>query len=502
MAEQSSKLLEALKALRALQVEDKIVVRTEQLSRTHRERLCKHGFLQKVINGWYIPSRPNEPPGESTAWYTSFWQFCATYLSLLKGRDWCLSPEQSIFLHVGNWTIPKQLLVRSPKAHNNITELLHGTSLFITDAALQPLENRTEINNIQIYSLPAALCACTARFFSQNPNEGRAALMMISDASQLLHLLLAGGHSVIAGRLAGAFRNIGKAEIADELVATMIAADYSVHETDPFLKPSFPKLQLTEQRPHVNRMQLLWQEMRPTVLGFFPEAPGIPDNKTAYLDSIKGLYTNDAYHSLSIEGYQVTEGLIEQVQSGNWDASADHKNRNALAARGYWQAFQRVQSSIRRILDGENPGQVTQKDHRSWCREMFAPNVAAGIIEASHLAGYRNAPVYIRQSMHIPPSCGAVRDLMPTLFELLSTEKEPAVRTVLGHFMFVYIHPYMDGNGRMGRFLMNSMLASGGYPWTVIPLEKRKNYMEALEQASVDKNIGPFTQLLAQLIEN
>jgi Fic family protein len=44
-----------------------------------------------------------------------------------------------------------------------------------------------------------------------------------------------------------------------------------------------------------------------------------------------------------------------------------------------------------------------------------------------------------------------------------------SVRVVLGHFVFVYIHPYIDGNGRMGRFLMNLMLASGGYPWAVIP---------------------------------
>jgi fido (protein-threonine AMPylation protein) len=48
-----------------------------------------------------------------------------------------------------------------------------------------------------------------------------------------------------------------------------------------------------------------------------------------------------------------------------------------------------------------------------------------------------------------------------------------SVRVVLGHFIFVYIHPCMDGNGRMGRLLMNVMLAGGGYPWTVVPLEKR-----------------------------
>jgi len=48
---------------------------------------------------------------------------------------------------------------------------------------------------------------------------------------------------------------------------------------------------------------------------------------------------------------------------------------------------------------------------------------------------------------------------------------------------------------------MNAMLASGGYPWTVVPLAKRTEYMEALEQASVEQNIEPFTRLLGELVE-
>ena len=102
--------------------------------------------------------------------------------------------------------------------------------------------------------------------------------------------------------------------------------------------------------------------------------------------------------------------------------------------------------------------------------------------------------------MHVPPSPAAVRDAMPALFGLLREEPDPAVRVVLGHFLFVYVHPYPDGNGRLGRFLMNLMLTAAGYPWTVIPVERRDVYMAALEAASVRQDIGPFTDFLAGLV--
>jgi Fic family protein len=66
--------------------------------------------------------------------------------------------------------------------------------------------------------------------------------------------------------------------------------------------------------------------------------------------------------------------------------------------------------------------------------------------------------------------------------------------------MFGYIHPYPDGNGRMARFLMNTMLASGGYPWTVIHVEDRDAYLAALDRASIDADIGPFAAFVAERV--
>lgn len=198
---------------------------------------------------------------------------------------------------------------------------------------------------------------------------------------------------------------------------------------------------------------------------------------------------------MAAAGYDVRE-----IDPFTEDSENDREQIAALAARGYWQAFKTVEESVRKVLKGKNPGNIFDEDHRDWYRKMFAPYITAGILKPADFAGYRNSPVYIRHSMHVPPNSDTVRDLMPAFCHLLSKETNAAVRVVLGHFIFVYIHPYTDGNGRMGRFLMNVMLAAGGYSWVVIPVEQRAKYMSALEEASVRLKIKPFCDFLADLV--
>jgi len=504
MASPAENLAGSLVILKALQDAGRVAIRATDLTRIHRERLVKNGFLEEVMKGWYVPTRPDQPSGESTAWYTSFWGFCADYLNSRFDTAWCLSPEQSISLHAGDWTVPKQLLVRAPKGGNKPTGLLHNTSVFDVRSELPPPGDTERKLGLLVMKLPAALIACAPGEYAARPTTTRAALAMVPNASEVLRGLLAGGHSKVAGRLAGAFRNIGRARIADDIVASMRSAGYAVQESDPFEDATAITFASRETSPYVNRMRMMWAAMRGPVLEHFPLPPGPPRNKRGYLRDIDRLYVNDAYNSLSIEGYRVNTQLIERVRSGDWDPDNnenDRENRNALAARGYWQAFQNVKLSVEKVLKRENAGKTADDDHGSWYRELFGPSVTAGILNAADLAGYRNGAVFIRRSMHVPPSFEAVRDLMPACFELLTNEPEPAVRMVLGHFVFVYIHPYMDGNGRMGRFLMNVMAASGGYPWTIVPLDRRDTYMAALESAGVQRDIKPFAKFLSALVK-
>jgi hypothetical protein len=504
MATPQEKLAQSLEVLKRLQNNLGIaIIKAEAISRVHKERLLKNGFIKEVMKGWYISCNPEERAGDTTSWYASYWQFCEIYLNDKFGEEWCVSPEQSISIHSENWTIPSQLIIRSTKANNQKTDLLYNTSLYMMNLSMPGENEIIEKNGIHLFSLPSALISCTPSYFVQKPIDARAALGSIRDASEILSHILKGGNSRIAGRLAGAFRNIGKDRIADDIIKTMKAADYDVRESDPFEN----KLQFSfankSESPYVSRIKLMWQELREQIIEYFPEPPGIPNDKTKYLKIVEENYKTDAYHSLSIEGYKVTPELIERVKSGNWDPEKnekDKKEKDAFAARGYYLAFEAVRKSIQKVFDGENPGKVVDDDHGNWYRELFAPSVTAGLIQRADLAGYRNAQVFISQSNHIPMSPTGVRDAMPTLFELLKNESEPAIRTVLGHYVFVYIHPYMDGNGRMARFLMNVMLASGGYPWTIIPVERRNEYMNALERASVGQNIGDFTKFIADLV--
>lgn len=505
MATPREKLAASLEVLKALQETGVVAIRSSDLTRTHRERLLKNGFLKEVMKGWYIPSSPHGQPGDTTPWFASFWDFCSTYLNTRFGKDWCLGPEQSLSLHAGNRTVPAQLLVRTPKGGNKPTELLHGTSIFDMRATMPDRRHITEEAGLHVYTAAAALVAVSAIFFTQRPTDARTVLSLFSDASEILAHLLEGGHSTIAGRLAGAFRNIGRERIAGEILKGMDAAGYTVREIDPFESLIQIALPRRETSPYAGRIRLMWQEMREAVAANFPPPSGKPNDIAAYLKRVDDVYVTDAYHSLSIEGYRVNPALIERVRSGQWNPDTDEQDRehrDALAARGYFQAFETVKQSIEAVLRSENPGVVADRDHGTWYRELFAPSVAAGLVRPSELAGYRSGRVFIRRSMHVPLPPEAVRDAMPVFFEMLEAETDPAVRVVLGHFIFVYIHPYMDGNGRMGRFLMNAMLAAGGYPWTVIPVEQRQDYMAALEQASVQQDIVPFSRFIGELVKD
>ncbi len=498
------RLATALEALKRLQERGIQAIPGTELSRADREALLRAGFLKKVIRGWYIPTRPDEAKGDTSAWYASVREFIASYADKRFGESWHVNPEQSLLLRSGERTVPRQVQIWATAGTNQAVELLHGCSLYIYKAAkLLPSSPVEDCGGLRLVELPAALVTASPTLFVQSPMAAQIALGSLSDASEVLRALLEGSHPAVAGRLAGGFRAIGRAPIGDEILGAMRGAGHVVTEINPFEKPLPAALpDGRPESPYVQRLRLMWTDMREEVVAAFPPAPGAPKDIDALLKDVEARYVTDAYHSLSIEGYRVTATLIEKIRDASWNPDGDEKDRatrDAMAARGYFETHNLVTQDLVRAVKGENPGTAFRQALPRWYQALFGPSVRAGILKASDLAGYRNDQVFIRGALHVPLSKEAVRECMPVLFELLEAEAEPQVRAVLGHFLFVYIHPYMDGNGRLARFLMNLMLVPAGYVWTVIPVERRKEYMDALEQASSFANIAPFAAFVAEL---
>ena len=486
-------LATSLQVLKRLQDEGHVVFHgTDELSRTHLERLIAAGFLTEVIRGWYIIDNPENNSNTTVAWFSNYWKFISIYERYSNGEEWCLSPEQSIDICAGNTTIPTQITIYVSKGGNRVINLLHNTSIFeIRKSSLPDNIITIKETGVNIWPLESAIANVSVTYWDKDPDAIRICLNSIRNTSLITSALLdCSGHAK-AGKVINALRSLGRTVEADNMERTLKRFNFRIDSSkDVFVG--------TEKELKSGKIASMWKKMRQQVIDSFDK-----HHTGTSIEEIEEKYKEDAYHSLSIEGYVVTQELIDRVSSGKWNPKGnkdDEQQKNALAARGYYQAFQKVKETIMKIKDKNlNPGQCVESDFMDWYVEMWQPFVATGILKHSDIIGYRNRPVYIKNSRHVPPASHKVLDYMDEYFECLKNEEYASVRAVLGHFFLTWIHPFNDGNGRMARFVMNAMLTTGGYSWTVIPVSERNRYMTALEKASVEDDITDFSKLVAEL---
>ena len=172
---------------------------------------------------------------------------------------------------------------------------------------------------------------------------------------------------------------------------------------------------------------------REPVINRLPGPSRLTTGSIASMKEIEELYQHDAYHSLSIEGYEVTPELIESVRTGGWNfdvVQSDAEQRNAMVAKGYFDAFRVVCESVQKVFDDGHAGEIIKRDLPDWYQALFSPGVQAGIINPAELAGYRNARVYIRNSAHVPLPKEALLDALDVYFECLINEPVPVVSAI------------------------------------------------------------------------
>lgn len=504
------RLARALVELHGVLGSERGVVRGKQLNNANRLLLLERGYLREILKGWYFVSDPAAEAGGTTPFYANFWEYLARYLGERFDAGYCLTAEHSLLRHARYNVIPKTVNVMLAVNQSQLQALAfgHTLALYPGKSSFPSASQQTVLNGLRCLAVAPCLVNLPPRYFAVHAREVQIAMAQLHDPGALAALV--DDNRAGLARLLSAYRQVGRSDFVQAVLDQLKGLGVQLRTDEaPFADQPVYRLGRPGRSPLYSRVHALWAQHRGTVAACRPMDAAIDMPLADYLAHVQAIRVEDAYHSLSIERYRVTPELIRKVADADWDPvndEADRKQVEVMAAKGYLDAFELVKASAVMAYDlrGSDPGiaaRLFDEQHQSWYQQLFGPSVAAGILERSDLMGYRRHLVFLRGSLHSPPHYDDVLDGMAALHECLAVEPDAFVRSVLGHWLFGFIHPYLDGNGRMARFLMNLFLASGGYPWTVVRVEDREQYMRALESASVDDDTQPFGRFLAACVE-
>ena len=195
------------------------------------------------------------------------------------------------------------------------------------------------------------------------------------------------------------------------------------------------------------------------------------------------------HNSTAIEGNTLT--LIETKLVLEDGISVGGKElREIYEQVNHQAAFRYVKKCI---AEGKALDEETVKDIHQILMEHIIPG---GI--------YRDVNVYISGAQHTPPSpmemYRQVKDFYIDL-QWKGDSLNPIELAAWTHAEFVRIHPFRDGNGRTSRLIMNYQLMAKGFPAIDIAKEHRLEYFNALEAYAVEDNLDPFSEMIAELVE-
>jgi Fic family protein len=207
-------------------------------------------------------------------------------------------------------------------------------------------------------------------------------------------------------------------------------------------------------------------------------------------NSLEAIRVELTYHSNAIEGSTLTLRDTHLVIEG-LEPNTGKSLREIYEARNHDRALREVESWTR-----NNRGILTEQDIR------VLHGIVMHDIDRSGAGVFRTGRVLISGSRFVPPGSHHFPVLIPKMLELAQQPTlHPLIRAAELHYNFVAIHPFVDGNGRTSRLLMNYHLLQAGYYLAVIPVERRGEYIEALELANTGNPL-PFSAFIISCLTN
>lgn len=216
--------------------------------------------------------------------------------------------------------------------------------------------------------------------------------------------------------------------------------------------------------------------------GHFPLAPQLQK------DIREDWEITHTYHSNAIEGNTLTLGETKAVLLDGITISGKSL-REHLEAVNHREAM-RLMTRLSELNSPIKESEILDL-HRI---------ILTGI-QSEDAGRYRSVRVRVAGSMRIFPNPLKVPELMSEFVEGLSSfEGHPVLKAAKAHYELVAIHPFVDGNGRTARLLMNLLLLRAGYIPALLAVEERGRYYDTLEAANSGYWL-PFEMLIAEAVK-
>ncbi|GCB81358.1 protein adenylyltransferase FICD isoform X2 [Scyliorhinus torazame] len=216
----------------------------------------------------------------------------------------------------------------------------------------------------------------------------------------------------------------------------------------------------------------------------------IPKGNAALHRVMEESYYHHIYHTVAIEGNTLTLSEIRHIIETRYAVPGKSLiEQNEVI--GVDAAMKYLNKSLVSRIGSVNIDDILQIHKR-----------VLGYVDPVEAGRFRTNQVFVGH--HIPPHPRDVERQMQELVEWLNSEEAMSLHPVefaaLAHYKLVYIHPFVDGNGRTARLLMNLILMQAGYPPVTIRKEQRAEYYSALDLAN-EGDVRPFIRFIGKCTE-
>ncbi|XP_075390258.1 protein adenylyltransferase FICD isoform X2 [Tenrec ecaudatus] len=217
----------------------------------------------------------------------------------------------------------------------------------------------------------------------------------------------------------------------------------------------------------------------------------IPKGSSALRRVMEETYYHHIYHTVAIEGNTLTLSEIRHILETRYAVPGKSlEEQNEVI--GMHAALKYINTTL-----VSRAGSVAIDDVLEIHRRVL------GYVDPLEAGRFRRTQVLVGH--HIPPHPQDVEKQMQEFIQWLNSEDalnlHPVEFAALAHYKLVYIHPFIDGNGRTSRLLMNLILMQAGYPPITIRKEQRAEYYHVLEVAN-EGDVRPFIRFIAKCTES